>query len=130
MILATKKVTDLVPADYNPRKALKPGDAEYEKLKRSLEQFGYVEPIIWNATTGHVVGGHQRLTVLRDLGVTEVDCVVVEMDREKEKALNLSSFLVKKIDGEWLIVAETTGLCGDHLRAVCTGDTSFSALKL
>ena len=49
---------------------------------------------------------------------------------EKEKALNLSSFLVKKIDGEWLIVAETTGLCGDHLRAVCTGDTSFSALKL
>ena len=49
---------------------------------------------------------------------------------EKEKALNLSSFLVKKIDGEWLIVSETTGLCCDHIRAVCTGDTGFSALKL
>ena len=112
MILAKKKVTDLVPADYNPRKALKPGDAEYEKLKRSLEQFGYVEPIIWNATTGHVVGGHQRLTVLRDLGVTEVDCVVVEMDREKEKALNIA---LNKISGEWdkeklaLLIADLQG---------------------
>ena len=112
MILAKKKVSDLVPADYNPRKALKPGDAEYEKLKRSLEQFGYVEPIIWNATTGHVVGGHQRLTVLRDLGATEVDCVVVEMDREKEKALNIA---LNKISGEWdkdklaLLIADLQG---------------------
>ena len=112
MILAKKKLADLVPAEYNPRKALKPGDAEYEKLKRSLEQFGYVEPIIWNATTGHVVGGHQRLTVLRDLGVTEVDCVVVEMDREKEKALNIA---LNKISGEWdkdklaLLIADLQG---------------------
>jgi len=98
MIIKKKKLDDLVPADYNPRKALKPGDAEYEKLKRSLEQFGYVEPIIWNATTGHVVGGHQRLKVLKDMGVTEVDCVVVEMDREKEKALNIA---LNKISGDW-----------------------------
>lgn len=49
---------------------------------------------------------------------------------EEEKALNLSSFLVERVDGEWLITAETTGLCCDHLRAVCTGDKSFSRLKL
>ena len=53
----------LIPADYNPRKDLKPGDPEYEKLKRSLEEFGYVEPIIWNKTTGHIVGGHQRISI-------------------------------------------------------------------
>lgn len=92
------KITELVPADYNPRKDLKPGDLEYEKLKRSIEQFGYVEPIIWNKTTAHVVGGHQRLKVLMDMGITEVECVVVEMDGEKEKALNIA---LNKISGEW-----------------------------
>lgn len=98
MIIEKKHTSELLPADYNPRKDLKPGDAEYEKLKRSLEQFGYVEPVIWNKTTGRVVGGHQRLKVLQDMGITEVDCVVVEMDEEKEKALNIA---LNKISGEW-----------------------------
>lgn len=88
----------LIPADYNPRKDLKPGDPEYEKLKRSIEQFGYVEPVIWNKTTGRVVGGHQRLKVLLDMGITEVECVVIEMDEEKEKALNVA---LNKISGDW-----------------------------
>lgn len=91
-------VAKLIPADYNPRKDLKPGDPEYEKLKRSLEQFGYVEPVVWNKTTGRVVGGHQRLKVLMDTGITEVECVVVEMEEEKEKALNIA---LNKISGEW-----------------------------
>ena len=64
-----KDITELIPAEYNPRKDLKPGDEEYEKLRKSLEQFGYVEPIIWNSRTGHVVGGHQRLKVLIDMGM-------------------------------------------------------------
>ena len=59
------KLTDLQPAEYNPRKKLKAGDKDYEKLKRSIQEFGYVDPIIWNKQTGHVVGGHQRLTVLQ-----------------------------------------------------------------
>ena len=98
MIIEKMKTENLLPADYNPRKDLKPGDAEYEKLKRSIEQFGYVEPVIWNKTTGRVVGGHQRLKVLIDMGITEVDCVVVEMDESKEKALNIA---LNKISGEW-----------------------------
>ena len=97
---------------YNPRKDLKPGDEEYEKLKRSIEQFGYVEPIIWNRTTSNVVGGHQRLKVLRDIGINEVECVVVELSEEKEKALNIA---LNKISGEWdkdklaLVIADLQG---------------------
>ena len=98
MVIQTLPVGKLIPADYNPRKDLKPGDPEYEKLKRSITEFGYVEPVIWNKTTGHVVGGHQRLKVLIDTGITEVECVVVEMDTEKEKALNIA---LNKINGEW-----------------------------
>ena len=112
MVFEKKNTADLLPADYNPRKDLKPGDAEYEKLKRSIEQFGYVEPVIWNKTTGRVVGGHQRLKVLIDMGLTEVDCVVVEMSEDKEKALNIA---LNKISGEWdkdklaLLIADLQG---------------------
>ena len=56
MQIELKNVEALIRADYNPRKDLKPGDSEYEKLKRSMEQFGYVEPVNWNQATGHVVG--------------------------------------------------------------------------
>lgn len=98
MDIQTKKLKDLIPADYNPRKSLKPGDPEYEKLKRSLEQFGYVEPIIWNQQTKTVVGGHQRLTAMMDLGMTEAEVVVVDFDLETEKALNVA---LNKISGDW-----------------------------
>ena len=98
MLIERKHTADLIPADYNPRKDLKPGDPEYDKLKRSMEQFGYVEPVIWNKATGRVVGGHQRLKVLMDMGVTEVECVVVELDEKREKALNIA---LNKISGDW-----------------------------
>lgn len=98
MLIEKKNVTELLPAEYNPRKNLKPGDAEYEKLKRSITEFGYVEPVIWNQTTGRVVGGHQRLKVLQDMGMTEIDCVIIEVSEEKEKALNIA---LNKISGDW-----------------------------
>lgn len=112
MQIEKKNTAVLLPADYNPRKDLKPGDPEYDKLKHSIEQFGYVEPVIWNKVTGRVVGGHQRLKVLIDMGITEVECVVVEMDAEKEKALNIA---LNKISGEWdkeklaLLIADLQG---------------------
>ena len=76
-------VSKLIPAEYNPRIELKSGDKEYEKLKKSIQEFGFVEPVIWNKNTGHVVGGHQRLSVLKDLGYKEVDCVVINIDEVK-----------------------------------------------
>jgi DNA modification methylase len=71
-----------------------------------------VEPVIWNKQTGRVVGGHQRLKVLIDSGITEVDVVVVDMNTEKEKALNIA---LNKISGEWdtdklaLVIADLQG---------------------
>ena len=91
-------IADLHPADYNPRKDLKPGDREYDKLVRSIEEFGYVEPIVWNRTTGNIIGGHQRLKVLIDKGYTEIEVVELELDEQEEKILNVA---LNKISGRW-----------------------------
>ena len=94
----TLPIGTLKPAAYNPRKKLKKGDKEYEKIKKSIVEFGYVEPIIVNYD-GTVIGGHQRLTVLSDLGYKEVQCVQVRIDDEnKVKALNVA---LNKITGAW-----------------------------
>lgn len=92
------KVTELNAAQYNPRIALEPGMPEWEKLKTSIEQFGNVEPVVWNRRTGNVVGGHQRLAVLKSMGYESVPCSVVDLDEKEEKLLNIA---LNKIKGQW-----------------------------
>ena len=91
-------IDTLIPAEYNPRIKLEPGMPEYEKLKNSIQEFGYVEPIIVNDRTGKVIGGHQRINVLKDLGYKEVEVVHVDLDEAHEKALNVA---LNKISGNW-----------------------------
>ena len=86
------------PAAYNPRRDLKPGDHEYEKIKESITNFGYVEPLVWNSRSGNLVGGHQRFKVLLERGLEEVEVSVIDLPPEKEKALNLA---LNKIQGGW-----------------------------
>ncbi len=90
-------VSELKPAEYNPRKKLKPGDKEYEKIKNSIEEFGFADPLVVNADMT-IIGGHQRLTVATALGYTEVPCAVVDIDKVREKALNIA---LNKITGAW-----------------------------
>ncbi|MGQ3481742.1 transcriptional regulator [Paenibacillus sp. TY11] len=79
-------------AAYNPRVDLQPGDPEYEKLKASIESFGYVELIVWNERTGNMVGGHQRYKIMvNELGHTELAVSVVDLDDQQEKLLNLAA---------------------------------------
>lgn len=134
MRIEKRNIDELFPADYNPRKALKAGDPEYEKLKRSIETFGLVEPIIFNEDTGRVIGGHQRQTVLKDMGFTEVEVSIVNLSEDEEKALNVA---LNKISGEWdynkltdllndlqmsSIDATLTGFDSDEIKAMLLGD--------
>ena len=90
-------VGELKPAEYNPRKKLKPGDKEYERIKASIEEFGFADPLVVNKDMT-IIGGHQRLTVGMALGYTEVPCAVVDVDKVREKALNIA---LNKITGAW-----------------------------
>jgi DNA modification methylase len=95
----TVSIDQLNPAPYNPRKDLKPGDPEWEKLRNSIIEFGYIDPIIWNETTGNIVGGHQRFKILKAEGVKEYEVSVVRIeDSDKEKALNIA---LNKTGGDW-----------------------------
>lgn len=85
-----KRIAELKPAPYNPRIALTPDSPAYKRLKRSLEEFGTVQPIVWNEQTGHIVAGHQRLEILKTQGLEEIDVVVVSLPLEKEKLLNVA----------------------------------------
>lgn len=92
------KISELKAADYNPRVELQPGDPEFEALKNSLETDGLVLPIIWNEETGNVVGGHQRLSVLRETGEEYADVSVVHMDEKTEKQANIA---LNRVEGKW-----------------------------
>ena len=72
MHIETWPLTEMLAAPYNPRKDLKPGDPEYERLKKSIQTFDYIDPIIVNRATQRIVGGHQRYKILRDLGYADV----------------------------------------------------------
>lgn len=97
MRFETKRLSELKPAEYNPRKKLQPGDPEFEKIARSIEEFGYVDPIIINKD-GTIIGGHQRCAVMEHLGYTEAEVVVLDLDKNREKACNIA---LNKIAGEW-----------------------------
>ena len=95
--LKTLPVSVLKPAEYNPRKKLKKGDKEYKKIENSIREFGFADPLVVNSDMT-IIGGHQRLTVAIDLGYTEVPCAVVDVDKTREKALNIA---LNKITGAW-----------------------------
>ncbi len=98
MLIRKIPIKKINPAPYNPRKNLKPDDSEYQKLLRSIDEFGYIDPLIWNKKTGNLVGGHQRFKILAAKGLKEIEVSVVDLSLEKEKLLNIA---LNKISGEW-----------------------------
>lgn len=85
----TVRLADMRPSDYNPRIRLEKGSPGYEELRRSLIEFGETGGIVWNETTGNIVGGHQRYFVLLDEGVEECEVTVVNLDEQRERVLNI-----------------------------------------
>lgn len=94
------RLDEISPAEYNPRQDLKSGDKQYEAIRHSIEAYGFVEPLVVNVRDGKniLVGGHQRYKILTAAGEQETEAVVVDLDAQQERALNLA---LNKIDGEW-----------------------------
>ncbi len=97
MIIREINLDELRFAEYNPRMKIEPGDPVYEKIKNSLTKFGAVQPLVVNSDMT-VVGGNQRLMVMRDLGWKTASCVLVNLNKTEEKALNIA---LNKISNDW-----------------------------
>ena len=99
MEIKTIQFAEVVESFYNPRKKLKKDSKKYLDLKRSIETFGVVEPMIINDVNNRLISGHQRLQIYKDLGWTEAEFSVVHIENEaEEKALNVS---LNKLKGRW-----------------------------
>lgn len=122
-------IKDLIPADYNPRKDLNENDLQYKQLKKSIEQFEYVDPLIFNTKTNTLISGHQRLKVLKELGYEEIEVNCVDLNKTKEKALNIA---LNKITGEWddeklsSIIIELSELEDFDFEAIGFGDDELN----
>jgi len=93
--LITKKISELSLAKYNPRTI---SSDSLGRLTKSLSELGNLQPITWNAKTGNIVGGHQRLKCYSALGKEEVEVWAVWLDEHKEKAANIA---LNKLSGEF-----------------------------
>lgn len=98
MTIRDVPVAQIKPAAYNPRVPLQRGDPAYERLRRSIDTFGAVEPMVWNERTGNLVGGHVRFSILRERGDAAVTVSVVDLSERDEKVLNLA---LNRHAGEW-----------------------------
>jgi DNA modification methylase len=88
-------INKLKPAAYNPR--LMPPE-EMAKLRRSIQTYGLVEPLVVRKADDTIIGGHQRWEAARSLGLKQVPVVYLELSEPEAKALNLA---LNKIQGEW-----------------------------
>jgi len=88
-------IDDLNPAPYNPRQISR---EEMVKLTKSINEYGFVDPVIVNNRTGNIVGGHQRVEAAKFLDLKEIPIIEVDLDPVMEKAFNLA---LNKISGEW-----------------------------
>ena len=93
--LISKKISELSPAKYNPRTI---SSDSLGRLTKSLSELGNLQPITWNAKTGNIVGGHQRLKCYSALGKDEVEVWAVWLDEVQEKAANIA---LNKLSGEF-----------------------------
>ena len=93
--VVTLSADELRIPDYNPRKIT---PKQREEIRRSLDSFGMLQPLVVNTFVdeangidrrGIIVGGNQRFQILKTMGYEAFPCVEVCLDLEQEKELNL-----------------------------------------
>jgi DNA modification methylase len=138
--LRTIPITNLLPDEKNPRKDLQPADPEYQKIKTSIEQFQFLDPIVFNSRTHMIIGGHQRLKILRDSGITDLFVLslgayswafsqadLTEMPPAMETAANIA---LNKASGDWDTGRLVTALESIKIEGLDINITGFNEKEL
>ena len=84
--------SQLVDAVYNPNKMT---PEQYDALKESIREHGFVEPVVVQKIGMRIIGGHHRVRAIKELSieagttVPRIPCVVLDVDDATAKRLNL-----------------------------------------
>lgn len=99
MEIVMRKISELKPAEYNPREITV---EQADQLEASLREFGAVDPAIVNIHSKRkdkIIGGHQRIKIASErLGWEEYPCVQIKLTKKKERELNIR---LNKNVGQW-----------------------------
>lgn len=98
MKVVKRKISELIPAEYNPRYI---SEEQLGHLKASIQRFEAVEPVLVNMHKDRkniIISGHQRIKAAKSLDMTEFPCVELKLDRDKERELNIR---MNKNTGGW-----------------------------
>lgn len=93
-----RKISELIPSEYNPRKI---SEKQFNELKKSFQSLGTLEPAVINMHPERkniIISGHQRINVAADLGMDEYPCHEVSFSLKKEKQANIR---MNKNGGDW-----------------------------
>lgn len=64
-----ESISNLAPNPQNPKTISKDS---FDHLKASMNEFGDLSGLVFNAQTQHLIGGHQRTQVFKQLGVDAI----------------------------------------------------------
>ena len=95
LVVEQRAIDELHPDPANPRQI---DERELEALTRSLDRFGFVEPVLVRTADSVVIGGHQRLVAARRLGLTKVPVIHLDLPPDQARLLNLA---LNRISGNW-----------------------------
>jgi hypothetical protein len=96
--IVMRKISELIPAEYNPRRLT---EKQFTDLKKSMQKLGTLEPAVINTFPGRenvIISGHQRLRVAESLGMKEYPCLEVRFDPRTEREANIR---MNRNGGEW-----------------------------
>lgn len=98
MKTVNRKIEELKPSEYNPRKI---SEKQLNDLKKSMRKLDILEPAVVNMHQERqniIISGHQRIRAAQELGIKEYPCVEVNFDLDKEKEANIR---MNKSGGDW-----------------------------
>lgn len=111
------------PAPYNPRKI---SAQALEKLKASIRDLGFAEPVVVNKRNNVIVSGHQRVRAAKELGLTEIPVAYGDWEPAEERAVNIALNNLE-LRGEWdlpKLVATINEI--EQMNAAVVGMTGFA----
>lgn len=113
-------ISKLVPYVNNARTH---SPEQVMKLRSSLREFGFINPIIIDRDYG-IIAGHGRLLAAKEEGITEVPCVFVDYLTEAQKKAYILADNRMAMDAGWdeeLLRVEIEALQGEAFDVSLTG---------